>query len=138
MEALPQAEPPQQPKENPGLINELGKLFERPPSMLPALKSPHDAIEDFNARTKDAADALSRLTKPPGVTGRVVCPVSANGAPDCKAAADKLCRDKGFKEGKSVDTDSAESCSAMALIPGRQRKPGDCRTNNYVTRAICQ
>jgi hypothetical protein len=34
--------------------------------------------------------------------------------------------------------DSAETCSAKTLIPGRERKPGDCRTDNYVTRAICQ
>jgi hypothetical protein len=24
------------------------------------------------------------------------------------------------------------------LIPGRQRKPDDCRTDNYVTSALCQ
>lgn len=134
------AEPPH--KENPGLINELGKLFKHPSSVLPEMKSTGQAIEDFNSRagdvTKSAADALSRLAKSPGVSGRVACPVSANGAPDCKAAADKLCQSKGFKEGKSVDTDSAETCSAKALIPGRQRKPDDCRTDNYVTRAICQ
>ena len=68
----------------------------------------------------------------------MICPVSANGAPDCKPAADKLCQTKGFKEGKSLTTDSAETCSAKVLIPGRARKPGDCRTDNYVTRALCQ
>jgi hypothetical protein len=136
---------PQQ-QENPGLINEIGKLFDNPSSMFPTfptLKSPKEAIDDFNARAKDAAkdatDGLSRLTTTPSIVrGRMVCPVAANGAPDCKAASDKLCQTKGFKEGKSLDTDSAQSCSAAALLSGGNREPGNCRTDNYVTRAICQ
>lgn len=138
--AITPAEP--QHRENPGLINELGKLFAKPSLTLPDMKSSGQAIEDFNTRawdaTKDAADAISRLAKSPGVSGRVACPVAINGAPDCKVAADKLCQSKGFKEGRSVDMDSAETCSAKTLIPGRARQPGDCRTDNYVTRAICQ
>jgi hypothetical protein len=139
--APPSAPPPQE--ENPGLINEIGKLFEKSKSMLPTLKSPQETIEDWNTRakdaTKDAGDSLSRLAKPSlMVSGRTVCPVSANGAPDCKLGADKLCQTKGFAEGKSLTTDSAETCSAKVLIPGRQRKPDDCRTDNFVTRALCQ
>ena len=131
------------PDENPGLINEIGKLLEKSKSILPTLKSPQEAIDDLNSRakdaTKDAGDSLSRLAKPSlVVTGRMGCPVSANGAPDCKAAADKLCQSKGHKEGKSLDTDAAEKCSAKVYLPGRQREPGDCRTENYVTRALCQ
>jgi hypothetical protein len=126
-------------EENPGLFNEMGKLFQKSLSVLPPLKSPGETIDDWNARAKDAGDTLSRLAKPSSmVTGRMICPVSANGASDCKAGADKLCQTKGFKEGKSLNGDSAESCSAKVLIPGRARKPDDCRTNNYVTRALCQ
>ena len=125
-------------EENPGLINEIEKMFGK----LPTLKSTGETIDDLNARAKgaakDATETLSRLTTPLMVSGRVACPVSANGAPDCKAAADKLCQSKSFKEGKSLTTDSAESCSAKVLIPGRTRKPDDCHTNNYVTRALCQ
>jgi hypothetical protein len=125
-------------EDNPGLINEIGKMFDK----LPTLKSPSETIDDLNARAKgaakDASDTLSRLATPLMVSGRAACPVSANGAPDCKAAADKLCQTKGFKEGKSLTTDSAESCSAKVLIPGRTRKPDDCRTDNFVTRALCQ
>jgi hypothetical protein len=117
----------------------MGKLFQKSLSVLPPLKSPGETIDDWNARAKDAGDTLSRLAKPSSmVTGRMICPVSANGASDCKAGADKLCQTKGFKEGKSLNGDSAESCSAKVLIPGRARKPDDCRTNNYVTRALCQ
>jgi hypothetical protein len=143
--ALPQNEPSPSPprEENPGLINEMGKLFEKSLSILPTLKSPQETIEDLNARTrdatKDAGEGLTRLAKPSSmVAGRMACPVSTNGAPDCKAGADKLCQTKGYKEGKSLNTDSAETCSPKVLIPGRARKPDDCRTDNYVTSALCQ
>ena len=129
--------------ENPGLINEIGKLWEKSKAILPTLKSPQETIEDLNARAKDAAkdagESLSRLAAPSSiVTGRMACPVSANGAPDCKAGADKLCQTKGHKEGKSLDTDAAEKCSPKVYLPGHKREPGDCRTENYVTRALCQ
>ena len=68
----------------------------------------------------------------------MTCPVLANGAPDCKDAADKLCQTKAFKQGKSLTSDAAETCSAKVLIPGRARKLDDCRTDHYVTRALCQ
>jgi hypothetical protein len=139
--ASPQVAPARE--ENPGLLNEMGKMLEKSLSVLPALKSPGEAIDDLNARAKDAAkdagESLSRLATPSSmVTGRVICPVSTNGASDCKAGADKLCQAKGFKQGKSLNSDSAEACSAKVLIPGRTRKPDDCRTDYYVTRALCQ
>lgn len=143
----PQPVPPQAPPapsspgpaDNPGLINEIGKLFDK----LPPLKSPQATIEDLNARARDAvkgaSDSLSNLAKPSSmVSGRVICPASANGSPDCKLGADRLCQSKGYKEGKSLNVDSAEACSAKVLIPGRTRKPDDCRTDNYVTSALCQ
>jgi hypothetical protein len=129
-------------KENPGLLNEIGKLLEKPSSMLPTLKSPKEAIDDLNARakdmTRDATDGLSRLTKSSMATGRVMCPVSANGAPDCKAASDKLCQSKGFKEGKSLAMDTTRNCSAKSLLMGGKPDERDCRTENFVTRALCQ
>jgi len=135
------APPPAAParEENPGLFNEIGKMFDR----LPTLKGTQETIEDFNTRARDAAkdasEGLSRLAKPSSmVSGRMICPVSVNGAPDCKSGADRLCQAKGFKESKSLNTDSAETCSAKVLIPGRARKPDDCRTDNYVTSALCQ
>ncbi|MDP1583406.1 MAG: hypothetical protein Q8M18_08265 [Bradyrhizobium sp.] len=134
---------PPSPPENPGLINELGKLWDKSKSILPTIKSPQEAIEDLNSRardaTRDAGDSLSRLAKPSlMVSGRMACPVSANGAPDCKAGADKLCQSKGYQAGQSLDTDAAEKCSAKVYLPGRKREAGDCRTENYVTRALCQ
>jgi hypothetical protein len=122
----PQALPARE--ENPGLINEMGKLFDKLPSILPPIKSPSETMND-----------LSRLATPSTmISGRVACPASQNGAPDCKQAADQLCRSKGYKEGKSLNADSAEKCSAKVLIPGRARKPDDCRTDTFVTSALCQ
>ncbi len=137
----PQAAPDPQPSpspENPGLINEMGKLFKQ---IIPPLKTPGEAIDDLNARAKgtmkDAGDALSRLKPGAMVKGRIACPATA-GAPDCKQGADKLCQSKGYKEGKSLGTNSAETCSAKVMIPGRQRKPDDCHTDTFVTTALCQ
>jgi hypothetical protein len=134
-----QASPLPAREENPGLINEIGKLFEKSKSILPSLKSPGETVDDFNSRARDAGESLSALTKPSSlVTGRSACLVAANGAPDCKAGADKLCQTKGYKEGKSLDTDAAEKCSPIVFVPGHKRGPNDCRTENFVTRAICQ
>lgn len=130
----PQAAPPPSTsapparEDNPGLIHEMGKLFDKLPSILPPIKSPSETVND-----------LSRLARPSTmVSGRVACPVSPSGGPDCKPAADQLCQGKGYKEGRSLNTDSAEKCSAKVLIPGRQRKPDDCRTDTVVTSALCQ
>jgi hypothetical protein len=135
----PAPPPPPAAEENPDLIKEMGKLFEKSLSILPKIKSPSETLDDLNARAKDAGESLSNLAKPSTmVSGRSACPVAANGAPDCKIAADKLCQSKGYKEGKSLNMDSAETCSPKVFIPGRTRKPDDCRTNNFVTRAMCQ
>jgi hypothetical protein len=137
-EPVPPPAPPGR-EENPDVFNEMGKFFEKSLSILPTLKSPGETIDDLNARAKEAGETLSRLAKPSSmVAGRMICPVSANGAADCKLGADKLCQSKGFNEGNSLNTDSAETCSAKVLIPGRTRKPDDCRRDNYVTRALCQ
>ena len=129
--------------ENPGLFNEMGKALEKSLSILPTLKGTGEALDDLNTRAKDAAkdagESLSRLANPASMaTGRIKCPLAANGASDCKMAADQLCQAKGFKEGKSLTIDSVEACSPKVLIPGRTRKPDDCRTDNYATRALCQ
>jgi hypothetical protein len=135
-----QAEPPAQPapparEESPGLINEIGKLWDKSISVLPKIKNPSETLEDI----KGAGDSLTNMARPSTVvTGRAACVVAANGAPDCKTGADRLCQTKGFKEGKSLDTDAAEKCSPKAYIPGRKREPGDCKTENYVIKALCQ
>ncbi|MES5483824.1 hypothetical protein QMZ05_13805 [Bradyrhizobium sp. INPA03-11B] len=130
VESQQQIELPPAPveRENPGLINEIGKLFEKSKSALPQLKSPGETFND-----------LSNLARPSSmVTGRAACVVAANGAPDCKIGADRLCQSKGFKEGKGIDIDTSEKCSPLVYLPGHKRGPNDCKTENFVTRAVCQ
>src|SRR5205085_3088435 len=107
-QAVPAAPAPQQQdepsapparEEGPGLINEIGKLWDK----LPRIKSPSETLDDI----KGAGESLTNLAKPATmVTGRIACAVSANGAPDCKVGAEKLCQSKGYREGKSLDTDA--------------------------------
>jgi hypothetical protein len=139
-QAAPAPEESTAATENPGLVNQMGKLFDK---VIPGLKSPSETIDDLNTRAIDAAKdvgaTLSHFAEPGAmIAGRMVCPLAVNGTPDCKLGADKLCQSKGFKEGKSLNTDSAQTCSAKVLIPGRTSKPADCRTDNYVTSALCQ
>jgi hypothetical protein len=138
-----QAEP-EQPEQKPtppassGFIDAVGKFLKDPPLGLPPLKSPMETIDDINSGAKSAGDNLSRLSKGKVISGRVVCPMAGNGAPDCKVAATQMCVEKGFKEGRSLDSDSAESCAASVLLSGKQAGPQDCHIENYVIRALCQ
>ena len=68
---VPQSSPA--PSENPGLLNEMGKMFDK---ILPPLKSPSETIDDLHARAreaaKDAGEVLSRLAPGSMVRGRMI------------------------------------------------------------------
>jgi hypothetical protein len=137
----PAAASPPPERSNPGLIEEFGKLLKDSASglssTLPTLPSPTQTLEGLNSSTKDATDSLKRiapLSSQTMATGRTLCPAAANGAPDCKRGADQLCKEKGYAEGRSVDIESTQKCSAKAYFSGN----GACRTENFVTRAVCQ
>ena len=80
--AAPDQPAPQASPENPGLIHEMGKLFDK---IVPSMKSPSDTIGDINARARDAAkdagDTLSRLKPGVPVSGRTICPPAADRTP---------------------------------------------------------
>ena len=99
---------PEAPPDNPGLFNELGKLFSGPATLWPAMPTLPSL-----SMPGDGLDVIPKMTTM--VKGRVACPVAANGAPDCKAASDRLCQSKGFKEGKSMDTDAAQSTRVLPI-----------------------
>lgn len=100
-----------------------------------AAKSTADAAKDV---AKDAADAVARLPNTTLIRGHQNCPLAANGAPDCVAAANAMCKAKGFGLGKSVDTTAAEECPTAVVLGRRAAAPGECRTVTFVTRAVCQ
>ena len=122
-----------------GFIDEVGKWLHAPSWGLPSIKSPQQTLEEWNKSARDATDNLTRMSRQQVVTGRVKCLVAANGAPDCKSAATKMCVEKGFKDGQSLDSDSAESCPAAVLLSGDKPKQRQaCVLENFVIRALCQ
>ncbi len=86
---------------------------------------------------KDAAEAVAKLPNARVMTGHEKCVTSPNGAPDCLAAAVALCKAKGFEGGKSVDMTTAEVCPARIWTSGRLAE-GSCKTETFVSRALCQ
>ncbi len=144
--AEPQPAPAPAEKSNPGLVEEIGKLLkdsatgikDSAAGLTSKLPSAKDAIEGINNGAKGATDSLTRLAPPLSaqtmVSGRSICPPAGNGAPDCKLASDNLCREKGYKEGRSIDIETSQKCSASSYFSGQ----GACRTENFVTRAVCQ
>jgi hypothetical protein len=136
--AAPVAPEPAPPVQQPGLVDEIQKLLPAPLQSWPSLDSPQQTIDNLNKRARDAGDNLSRLSKQQVVAGRVKCPLAGNGAPDCKQAANRLCTDYGFKEGQSIDSDSAESCPASVLLSDKPPVATDCPVENFVIRALCR
>lgn len=95
-------------------------------------------LHELNEKAaKDAADAFSKLSGARIVDGRELCEVAPNGSPDCQAAAEKICKTKGFALGKSADIQTSRKCSARAWLSGN---PSDsaCTMETVVTKAACQ
>ncbi len=94
---------------------------------------------------KEAADAArnaaTSVTKLPvaGITaGRERCMLAPNGAPDCRVAAETLCRTKGYAGGNSVDFETIEKCPPRSRVSGRSAPEGVCTLEHFVTKALCQ
>jgi hypothetical protein len=147
--ALSQAPAPSPAAEEPGMFRAIGNWFKRQAEEINA--NFKDAGRRFDnlgreagvaARNtvdgaRDAADAVARLPKTRVVSGHEKCRLAANGAPDCLAAADAVCKTKGFGSGKSVDMTTAEVCPPKVWMSGRTTGEG-CHTETFVSRALCQ
>jgi hypothetical protein len=135
---------------SPGFMDALGRWFGESKAALDShLKTTQDALGKVGTHAtgavKEASGAAQQATEAivglPGarvVTGRQLCPEAPNGAPDCVAAADTLCRSQGFKSGKGVEVSSGEQCSTKIWLTRRNRRDGPCMTETYVKRAVCQ
>jgi hypothetical protein len=154
----PAAQPPAAPPPNagyqPGFIDVFGRFIGESAAKLSSqfssqLKGTNETLGNLGSQTtdaakgavgtaKDAAGAIIGLPNARIVTGRERCAAAANGAPDCRAAADAACRGKGFASGKSLDTQSAQKCPARVWLSGRMPAEGDCQLETFVTRAVCQ
>jgi hypothetical protein len=166
--APPTQAPGQPPSQAPSLVPHLGvpNLFP-PPPLLPNLAPQPGLIETFGRwldegttkfksdmqsaqetfdklgnqtfdAAKDATGAVIGLPNARVVSARERCAPAQNGSPDCQAAADTLCRGKGFQGGKSLDTQSELKCAAKILLERRTPSEGECPTEIFVTRAMCQ
>jgi hypothetical protein len=152
---VPQSGPPAQPLTPPaqkeGFFDALGKWWDKSAAEWDAgmkkLKSSIDETNERNAKaaadatrdavtaTRDATDALLKLPTIRIIEGKERCLLAPNGSPDCNAAAEKICKGKGFASGKSADIESARKCSARALL---SRSDADCVNETTVIRAACQ
>ena len=134
----------------PGLFDALGRwLGDSKAKLDDGLKSTKDAIGGIGTAAtgaaKNAASAAQQATGAvialPGtriVGGRERCTVAANGAPDCPAAASALCRANGLDSGRVLDIDSRQKCPAWVWWSNRRPIEGECKTENFVVRAVCQ
>jgi hypothetical protein len=154
----PVVEPPDAPDApRPGFLDAIGRwLGDSKAIVNQQFKSTQDAIEGLGkgATTiaRDAAgvarDAVGVAEQATGavvglpaariVDGRERCALAPNGAPNCPPAAVAMCRGKGFASGRSVDIRSSEKCPAWVRWSGRAPAPGECTTETFVLRAVCQ
>jgi hypothetical protein len=86
----------------------------------------------------DVAGTAARLPLSRVVSGRERCTIAPNGAPDCRGAADALCKSKGFASGTSVDFENAENCPAQVLLAGKSPEERNCPIEYFVTKSLCQ
>jgi hypothetical protein len=141
--AAPPEPAPADPSYKPGFIDAIGRWFEEGRAKFDSrLKDANDKmLELHNKAQNDAKEAAGAIVLWPNVrvmSGRERCEVAANGAPDCRTAATALCRGKGFQDGKPFDTQSEDRCPSRAVLSGRGPDPGACKTETFVTRAVCQ
>jgi hypothetical protein len=151
----PQPEPPAQTQQQePGVFGSIGRWFEQGFAGLKnSFSGAKTNMDDFGSKAanaskdignkaaeagKNAADAVKKLPSTRVITGHERCSVAPNGAPDCRLAALTICQGKGFASGQSVDFVSAEKCPAAVWMNRRKPEPGECVTETFVTRAMCQ
>lgn len=97
-----------------------------------------DAADTAGSVTRDTAGAVARIPSARVISERATCPTAPNGAPDCRTAAEAICKAHGFASGSSVDFQTAEKCPPVALNRPNGEPPPPCVIESYVTRALCQ
>jgi hypothetical protein len=143
----PPADPPPaaapNPSYQPGFIDAVGRWLEQGAARFKSdMQGAQENLEKLGNQARDAAkDVTGGILALPSsrvVTGRARCEAAPNGAPDCVTAANSVCQGKGFQSGRSLDTQSEQKCPARLLLQGRAPNDTDCRTEMFVTRAVCQ
>jgi hypothetical protein len=154
--ATPVPEPPPA-AENPGFVGVFGNWMQQGvtsmstgiDAMFGAAKGAADAASTVAKGAagvaKGAADAavdtaagVTKLPVPGVASGREQCVLAGNGAPDCRVAAEALCRARGFTTGASVDFVTSEKCQPPYRSSSRDTPEGVCTLEHFVTRALCK
>jgi hypothetical protein len=165
--AEPNPAPVQSTNPSPGLFESIGRWFDQGTAGFRShVRGAQESFNDLNQRaaatsknigntaveagknaigagvtaadaTKDALGAVAKLPATRVVAGRERCQLAPNGAPDCLAAAEALCRKQGYSTGKSLDFTSAEHCPPAVALSSRQAE-GECVTVTFISRAMCQ
>ncbi len=135
--------------EEPGFFSSIANWFDRQAAGIGShLKGAGSQVENFGheagiaAKTtvdsaKGVGDAVVKIPGARLVRGHEKCQNAPNGAPDCVAAANAMCKSKGFESGKSADMTTAEVCPAQVYLSGRSSGEG-CHAETFVSRALCQ
>ena len=143
------APPSDNPKEDTGFFAAVGRWFsQQSANVNSTFKDARQKVEGFGQEAgaaakstvegaKDAAGAVARIPNVRTVSGHEKCQFAPNGAPDCVAAANAICKTKGFDSGRSLDMTTAEICPPKVWMAGRSTGP-ECRTETFVSRAVCQ
>jgi len=125
--------------ENPGLVGVLGNWMQQ------GMTSMSTGIDAMFGAAKGAADAavdtaagVTKLPVPGVASGHEQCILAGNGAPDCRTAAEALCRARGFATGTSVDFVTSEKCQPPYRSSSRNTPEGVCTLEHFVTRALCK
>ncbi len=96
------------------------------------------AAKDAADAARDAAASVSKLPKTGITGGHERCVIAPNGAPDCRIAAETICRAKGYASGTSIDFVSVENCPPQYRRSRREAPEGVCTMEHFVTKALCQ
>jgi hypothetical protein len=136
----------QKDREDPGFFGSIGRWFdEQAENFRSTFKDAGKKVENFGheagiaAKTtvEGAKDAVARIPGTRVITGHEKCINAPNGAPDCVAAANAICKAKGFDSGKSMDMTTAEVCPPKVLLSGRN-SGNECKDETFVSRALCR
>ncbi len=145
--AFPTQPPP--PAQKPGFIYAFGRWWDNTRGKIDDLnKQPgapadgaatatQDVLKGAAEATKKAATAIARLPVARFVEVHQRCAIAPNGAPDCRTAAAKVCRSKGFTDGHPVNVQSSQDCPPAVWMSGREPAPGECPQETVVLMAAC-
>ena len=111
-----------------------------PNRLLPPLKSPGEAIEaTLNASARGAGESLSNIALQPSmmVSGRDRLSGGGQWRAGLQGGRRAGLPEQRLQGRQEPDTDAADTCSPKVSCRP-QAQPGDRKTENYVTRALCQ